>query len=164
MPAILNTAIAGPYTIKYGGLDVGAVGPEGIRLRHTWGAEDITGDAHGDSVIEQVYRGGNLFIQVESLERTVNSINAFWPYAALGRMGVIGRLGTAIAKEFKMTAIAGTTASSAPSPSILTFPSVLIEQGSANELLYASRLRRVPLLLRVFPVEDGGVEKWFDTA
>lgn len=156
----LETLIAGPYSGTYNSVDVG-VTENGYEIQQESSVQDITPtDLYGDTVIDSVYRGGNVFLQFESKAYKTGSITPFWPWAALGLHGTSGRLGSNVASAMVLTAKAGTTAST--TPATLTGSKSILAPNSPARLLYSSVLRTVPVRLRVYPVDTGGgVIGWF---
>lgn len=117
-------------------------------------------DAYGDSVIDLVYRGGNVFLQFESKAYKAGSITPFWPWGSLGAMGVIGRLGSDVAAAMVLTSTAGTPAAAAPAT--LTGTKSILAENFPARLLFSSVVRTVPVRLRCLPYDSGaGVIKWF---
>ena len=154
----LVTTVAGPYTGTYSGNAIGLV-EDGWRIIKNISKEMVTGDLYGDSVLDGVYRGGNVTIICSGLEYAT-AIAVAYPYAALGVIGQVGRMdsGSNIAAAIVLTAVAGTTAAS--SPTSLTSNSVIVTNGYSLELEFASRQRIVPLSLQCYPYNSAGV-RWF---
>ncbi len=146
--------MAGAYTGTYGGSGVGIT--EGFELQQNAEVENIgETDQYGGSVIDQIYRGGNCFLQFESKAYKAGSIAAFWPYGTLGTGGTVGRLASALAQAHVLTAVGGTPAAS--SPGSLTGTLSILAENNPARLLFHSKLRTVPVRLRVL---FGGTS-WF---
>lgn len=156
----LDTFVAGPYSGTYNAVDVG-ISENGYELQQESAVQDIApSDLYGDSVIDSVYRGGNVFMQFEGKAYKAGVITPFWPWAALGVMGTVGRLASNVAAAQVLTAKAGTSA--AASPATLTSTLAMLAANFPARLLYSSVLRTVPVRLRVYPYDSGsGVIKWF---
>jgi hypothetical protein len=156
----LGTFIAGRYTGTYNAVDVGLT-EQGYRLRFQPRKQAINRtDAYGDTLLDNVYRGGNFSIQFVCQEYKAGSYTPAWPYGALGVMGVIGRLDSDLAMAFVLTATASTPAALAPAT--LTASKAVLAEDSNVELLFNSELRQVPITLTVLPVDSGsGVIKWY---
>lgn len=157
----LETEVAGAYVHTYNAVATG-ITSEGYELQQGSFAQSITPtDAYGESTIDLVYRGGDVYIQYESIAYKAGSITPFWPWgSALGIMGIIGRLASAVAAASVLTATTGTPAASAPS-TVTTTLSILAPNNPAK-LLYNSKLRTVPVRLLVLPYDSGsGVIKWW---
>lgn len=160
----LDTFIAGRYSKTYNAVDVG-ITDDGIRLSVESKLEMIaSSDAYGDSAIDGVYRGGDVFLTYTSKAYKAGSITPFWPWAALGQMSTaaapIGRLATDVAKVSVLTATANTPA--ATSPATLTADKTILAMGGA-ELLYHSKLRQVPIRLQCYPYLSSSNVVWFTT-
>lgn len=109
-----------------------------------------------------IYRGGQVFLQFESMAYKAGSLTPFWPYGALGVPGVIGRLASAVALSTVLTATAGTPAAAAPAT--LTCLNSLLAPNSPARLLFNSKLRKVPVRLAALAYDSGSsVIKWFTT-
>lgn len=151
--------VAGQYTVTWNSVSVGQV-KDGIRLRQTSAGEEIRGDTGGDSIQDWVHRGGDVFAQLVSLEYGAGSTAPFWPWeTVLGRVGLPGVLASSKAKALVLTAVSGTTA--ATSPATLTGALACLPPGSSQELLFAPRLREVPLLFQLLPSVISSNNVWF---
>ncbi len=158
----LDTFIAGRYAGTYNAVDVG-ITEQGYEIQQEAKAQAIEeSDAYGQSIIDLVYRGGNVFLQFESKAYKAGSLTPFWPWGSLGVMGVIGRLASNVAAAMLLTATAGTPAAAAPAT--LTGTSSILAPNNPARLLFNSVLRTVPVRLLVLPYDSGGgVIKWFVT-
>lgn len=174
----LDTFIAGRYSGTYATVDVG-ITKEGYELTLDTEMEDIgETDAWGQSVIDGVWRGGNAFLQFVSTAYKAGSIAAFWPYGGqIGAAGVLGilvddsiaapnklpiaSLASDIAKALVLTAAAGTPA--AATPATLTASKALLAKNNNGRLLFNSKLREVPVRLRIYPYTANSVTKFFST-
>lgn len=156
----LDTFIAGRYVGTYNAVDVG-ITENGYELQQDSAHQLVSpSDAYGDSVLDLVYRGGNVHLQFESKAYKSGSITPFWPWGALGAMGTIGRLGSDVGAAMLLTATAGTPA--ATSPANLTANKSILAENFPARLLFSSVLRTVPVRLRCLPYDAGaGVIKWF---
>ncbi len=151
---ILETFVASRYTGAYNGVDVG-ICEEGYELSTTSSAEMVEkSDAYGDSVIDGVYRGGNYFLQFMTLAYTKGT-NPFWPYSTMGQMGVIGRMLSDIATTMSLTAVLNVT------PNTLTASKSILAENFDAKLLYTSRLRKVPIRLRLLPYLVSSSPVWY---
>jgi hypothetical protein len=121
-------------------------------------------DAFGESTIDLVYRGGDVYIGFDSRAYKTGAITPFWPWAALGLMGIIARLASDIASSMLLTATTGTPAFT-NGPKTLTGSKTLLAPNMSQKLLFNSKLRNVPNRLLVLPVDTGGgVIGWFSTS
>lgn len=168
----LDVFVAGRYTNAYNSVDVG-ISTDGVELQQDSAAEFIDRtDAYGDSIIDWVYRGGNVFLQYEAKAYKAGSITPFWPWGALGVMQAvgttpapIGRLASDVAAATVLTALAGTPAAS--SPATLTASKSILAPNNPARLLFSSRLRTVPVRLQSLPTESVAsgttTTRWFTT-
>ena len=143
-------------------MDVG-ITEQGYELQQDSKSEDISeSDAYGASLIDWIYRGGNVSLQFESLAYKAGSRTPFWPWnATLGRMGVIARLASDVALAMVLTATAATPA--AATPATLTASKAILAPNNPARLLFHSKLRKVPVRLACFPSDSGGNIIWFST-
>lgn len=158
----LATVIAGGYTATYNAASMGQQ-EDGFRLRMSAAKEEIRSNTYGDSVIDSVYRGGNVFLTGVFIERdsvlfksTVSPLN---PYGtAMGNMGLVGRLDFGLAQAIVMTAIPSLSA--AASIGTLTATNAIIDQNLSTEISMANRASFLPLTFRLYPYLSTDV-KWF---
>lgn len=163
--------IAGKYHVKYGatGSEVYMGQTDGLNLTYSFSEAAIRGDNFGDSWQDGVYRGGNCFVNLNLMKYTAPSIlTTFWPMSAtFGQSGVIGRLGSALAKSLVLEAALGTPAHTATAPRIMTAKYAVLTPGVPVELDLSPRLRTIPLQLQLLPYAVGSspniVNKWFAT-
>lgn len=156
----LDTFVAGAYSGTWNGTSVGLVS-EGYRMDQNTEAEEITGDYYGRSVIEGVAQGGNVFIEYECLAYKAGSLAPFFPFGNLGEMAAPGVLYSDLAKTVVLTSTTGTPAVS--SPASLTGSKAMLAAGHNAQLLFASRLRRLPIRQRLLPYISG-VVRWYTLA
>lgn len=176
----LDSFVAGRYAQVYDGVDTG-ITENGIRIDIITHAQYINrSDAYGDSVLDTIYRGGDCLISSEGLAFKPGSFHPFNPFGGTttaGAWGVlrnpgvgaceVGVLGSDYAKTLVLVAAPGTPAAEASVPPVdsITAPKTLLEPGSKS-LLLTTELRKVPLLLRAYPVQtDANVDTspivWF---
>lgn len=148
--------IAGGYTVTYNSNTLGQVA-NGIRVSHEFFKRLITGDSYAESPQDGVYRGAQMFAEMQLLEyNATGALAAFWPYnATIFTMGTVGRLdvGSSLVKSLVLTAVAGTTAATVPASQ--THANAILREGFPVELLYAPDLREVPLSMRLYPNGSG---------
>ncbi len=174
----LETMVAGRYAATYATVDTG-ITREGYELTLDSEMEDIgETDAWGQSVIDGVWRGGNCFLQFVSIAYKAGSLAAFWPYGgaanAAGAIGIlvddtvsapnklpIGTLASSVAKALVLTAAAGTPAAAAPATLTATY--ALLAKNNNGRILFNSKLRDVPVRLRLYPYTVSSVTKFFAT-
>lgn len=173
----IGSFVAGRYYGAYNAVDVGAT-DEGYEVSQDNDLEDIApSDAWGSSVVDGVYRGGNVHIQFTCKEFKPGAVTPFWPWEVLGVMqtyggsGVtpIGRLASSVAKAMLLTALAGTAYNTAGATTIqtLTAASAVLAKNFDGRILFDSRLRKLPIRLMVLPTEatvsSTTTTKWFST-
>ncbi len=158
----VDTFISGRYSGTYSAVDVG-ITEQGFELQQDSKAENIEeSDAYGQSLIDFVYRGGQVSIQFDSLAYKAGSRTPFWPYGTFGLAGIIGRLASNIALATVLTSTAGTPA--AASPATLTATYSLLAPNNPARLLFSSKLRKVPVRLACLLYDTGGAAYgWFST-
>lgn len=156
----LDTFIAGRYSSTYNAVDCG-ITENGYELQQESNNQEIApSDAYGDSVLDLVYRGGQVFCQFEGKAYKAGIVTPFWPWSSIGAMGLIGRLGSDVASAFVLTATASTPAAAAPAT--LTGTKSILASNFPARLLFSSVLRTVPVRLRMLPYDSGsGTIKWF---
>lgn len=157
------TFIAGPYDHTYNSNDIG-VTEDGIELENVWFADRIVGDNTGDSKVDGVQRGGDVFFNSILEEWNMTAVQAaFWTtFAALGSMGQVGRLHSNLASAWVATAIAGTTAATSPASLTLTYS--IVAENFPITRMFNARLRQVPIRMSVLPSGvDSAQAAWFAT-
>ena len=149
------TFIAGRYTSTWNALSAGQVA-DGYRLSPQLLMRNITGDGGGQTVQDAVYQGAGVEIGFTIIEYDAAAVQTLiWPVSAtLFDMGVIGKLAVAgsLAKQLVLTRVSSSTTAS---PATLTLPLTMLKENYPVNLLMASDLKEVPLLLRVFPNSSG---------
>jgi hypothetical protein len=144
----LDTFVAGSYLHTYNGASTG-LSEDGYALDQELPQEEVKGDYYGESVIDTITRGGNTFLQFDSLAYKAGSLAAMYPFAGLGIMGLPGLLGSDQAAPSVLGATAGTPAANAPAS--LSASKSLIAPGHNAQLKFQTRLRKVPVRLRLLP-------------
>jgi hypothetical protein len=159
----LDTFIAGRYAGTYNAVDVG-ITDDGYTLQQELMQEVIDeSDAFGGTMLDYIYRGGNAFMRFTSKAYKPGSVSPFWPFGALGvgmtTAAPIGRLASNIAAAMVLTAVANTPAAAAPAS--LTASLAILAPNYSGELLYNSKLRKVPVRLQFLPSVSTGTLTWF---
>lgn len=151
----LDTFIAGRYSAVFNSNDLG-ITHDGYELQHDAELEDVSEtDAYGLTVIDSVYRGGNCHLQCRSKAYKTGSKAAHWPFGGVTLGGVvtaavpIGVLASAIASATVLTSVANTPAAAAPAT--LTASLTLLAKNANLSLMFNSKLREVPIRLRLYP-------------
>jgi len=159
----LETLVAGRYSGTYNSVDVG-ITETGFEIEQGSKAQlvDET-DAYGQSIIDFVYRGGDVYLGFESKAYKAGSLTPFWPWGSLGVMRddatPIGRLASAVASATVLTSVANTPAAAAPAS--LTGTLSILAPNSNPKLLYNSKVRNVPVRLILLPYTASTATKWF---
>lgn len=143
--------IAGPYTFTLGGFSLG-VSQNGMELEDISFAERVTGDNLGDSKQDGVYRGKDCFANMILNEYNAAGVNtAFSPYGTFGTIGQVGRFQSDLAAAFVATVVAGTRAATLGVPTSITAQKAILAENFPIRLLFAARLRSVPIRLQFLP-------------
>lgn len=145
--------------VTFNGISIGQL-ESGINIIQQSIVEPIRGDNMAESDQDFVYQGGNVYAELSSLEYNASGVQAaFWPYGAVGVVGLVGRLGQDLAKALVLTAVAGTPA--AATPATLTAAKAILRPGQDLRLLFSPKLRKVPLVFQLLPYTSGGNNVWF---
>lgn len=176
---IQTNTVAGPFRASMRGYasgtagsnpavaTLGVIGTRGVRQIRRFEGEDFGGDLLGNSVIDSVYLGGQMFLEFELEEANKQNVLALInPFTAgalgnptydnSGRVGVPGTLATAKSFELVLSplyVVSGslhTTAGSQVTP-VRTYGLCCLAAGFDMENLLASKRRTIPIRLRCFP-------------
>jgi hypothetical protein len=165
----LGTFVAGRYSSTYLGIAVG-ITRTGYEITHETKGEDIAEtDQYGLSVIDNVWRGGDVTCDWVSVEYRAGSLASFWPYGSVaGGAGIlgqlynpnlagggvpVGQLASNLAAVFALAVTAGTPAVN--NPNTLAATLAILRPGYPAKLLFNSKLREVPISLRFYPYNAG---------
>jgi hypothetical protein len=156
----LASITAGPYQGAWNSTSVGQ-SSDGFRLRYSVSKEVVRSDLYGESVIDAVFRGADVFLIWMGIEYQY-ALAPFWPYGAFGVAGQAGTLdvGSGLSASMVLTVVTGTTAVGAPNT--LTGSQAIIDENFNGELAFRSGARMPPLTMRFYPYSSGGV-RWFST-
>jgi hypothetical protein len=163
----LATLIAGRYSAVYNSVDVG-ITRQGHEIEVALKAEVIDeSDLYGLSMIDLIHRGGNAFYQANFREYKAGSISVLTaPFA--GTLGIlvnaanpVGAVGSDKAQALVLTAATGTPA--ATSPATLTASKAILAEDYPVKLLFDSRLREIPVRMRLIPYASSQNTIWFST-
>jgi hypothetical protein len=166
--------VSGPYRVSYGGNTVGHT-ERGVEMEHSPFEEPIIADFMGDSKVDGVYTGADVFMSMVLQEWDIlGAKNAFWPYATnFGSSGLVGRLQSDMptfggsGSSLVLTVIPGSRAASV-GPATITAPLTVTPGGNTMRHLFASRHRKVPIRLQCLPWnlsnQQAGQEQWFITS
>ncbi len=154
--------IAGPYVWTYGGAALGSMEQTPI-LEWVPSQESIVSDQYGDTIIDGIYRGGNMYMTLVLNEyNAAGALAAFHPQSAtLGAVGTPGVLMSTFSAALVGTAIAGTNAST--NPATWTATGAVLAPGNNIQLLFGTRKRNVPIRFILFPFSSGGNQVFFTT-
>ena len=133
-------------------------------------------DAYGDTPIDAIYRGAEMFLQSTLKEYKASVLNAVLPYQSVAagafvafaptgvnsfQLGVIGRLDTDLDGIVIMTSTTGTPA--VATPATATFTHCMFAANFDLRMLFGPTLRKVPFRWQVYPYLDTTI-KFFTTA
>lgn len=163
----LATLIDGHYGCTYNAVGIG-ITEDGFDLIQALKEEVIDeSDAYGGTMIDYIYRGGNVTLRCDSKEFKAGSLLPYWPWGGgtWGRMrnasNPIGALAANVAAAVVLTSTSGTPAASAPASITGTYS--ILAPGQQGTLKFTSRLRRVPIFLALLPYESSSNTVWFTT-
>lgn len=153
--------IAGRFSCTYNSVDIG-IAEDGHTLSWQVFKEMINNtDQYGDTDIDAIYRGMNVFLQTTLKEYKAGSLTPATPYNTFApsgatnfALGVIGRLDTNVAKTLVMTSTASTPAAAAPATLTATY--AILAPGYSVELFFGPRHRRVPIRFQLYPYDSTG--------
>lgn len=165
--------VAGPYVWYYNGRILG-ITENGFRLGLTSFGDPVRGDNLGDSIQDFVYRGGNVSMEgvlqewdaaiygIGESKTNASCASILWPYAVLGTTGQIGRMASLVAAPLVGVPAPG-TAAAATTVSAITITYAVLPPNYDVGMLFAARLRNVPIRLQALPAPtvDSGSETWF---
>jgi hypothetical protein len=152
------TLVAGRYTITYAATAIGVLESNGSTdpaIEMIPLAEPVNGtDLAGDADLDVLGRGSNAFLQVICKEYKAGSIAAAWPFGTWGRMVTTGVYwGANYAGAIVLTAVAGTTAATAPATITATYS--VLAPNNPIRLLYGPTLRKIPIRWQLLPYTSG---------
>lgn len=163
----LGTLISGRYSAAYDAVDAGMT-RQGHEIEVSLKQEMVDeSDLYGLSVIDAVLRGGDCFYQANFREYKAGSLGIFTaPFG--GTLGLLanaanplGVLASNLAKALVLTSTTGTPAAAAPAT--LTASKALLAENYPVKLLFDSRLREVPVRMRLYPYTNSTDTIWFST-
>lgn len=170
--------IAGGYTVTYNALSLGNT-DEGINHEFSLNGEPIRADNMADAMQDMVLRGGDMYLDMVLAEfgtlENNNAKGAFWHMsstwgkydnAMIGRLAVGADDANSIAKTLIMTRIIAIGGGGVEQtvPATMTYKRVILAPNYPVRMLFAPRLRRVPIRFQVFPytdVADSNAKKYF---
>lgn len=140
----------GYYNMTYDGDDPGLV--QGVRqLRRKYKAQIISADLYGDTQLDGVYRGSDVFLRMIFKEWNATVRKILWPFDTdFGDLGIPGKLLTDFAKSMVLTALTGTPAAT-KGPATVTATLALLAPENDVEVIMGNEQRDVPVLIQCFP-------------
>ena len=175
---IITDAIAGPFRASYAGpagaspalAHLGVIGSRGIRQKRRVEIEEYSADLAGNSMVEGVYLGGQVFLEFDLEEVNLNTVGALCNQFKIGtitgtqdhqnEMGVPGTFVTSKAGSIVLEPLYSasgnihTTAGNQTTP-VRTYGIVAMAAGFEVESLYSSKRKTHPVRLRCYPYSDG---------
>lgn len=158
----LEQMVTGPYNASYNTFSLG-ISRDGYTISHAVRQQNIEQtDHYGDSLIDYVYRGGNVSLTFTMMS-FIKALDAgvMWPFAASiytlrANATPVGRLASDLAKPLVMTVSANTPAAAAlaKGPASITAALAILSPGTNIEHLYDSRVREVRVSLSLLPYDN----------
>jgi len=167
----------GPYWVSFGGLFTGLT--EGtIRHEETPSGVPVRATVYGDSVIDEIYTGKNMFVtilfkewnkaEVEgTLARTLDIYNPFDPL--IGNSGLVGQSKWDTASTLLLTAVTGTPCQTDALPATRLYNNAIVASDTAILQEFGAVERNVPITFRILPdpvsssVNDGKLTFFTDS-
>lgn len=157
----LGTYVAGAATATYDATALGQT-QEGYEIQYEPKADMINrSDIYGDTMLDIIFRGADVFAQMEFIEYKAGPLAVAFPWASQGALGLIGRLGSDVAKALVFTAVAGTPA--ALVPATLTASKAILAPNGNPRFSINSRLRTIPLRMVLLPYDSSGIKHYTTT-
>jgi hypothetical protein len=177
--SIITDAVAGPFRLTYSGpsganpveAHLGVVGERGVRQIRRYEGEEYTADLLGNSIVEGVYLGGQMFLEFTLEEANLANVMCMENPFRKGTLslttdgdnevGVPGTFMTSYAGSLNLiplyaaTGNVHTTAGAQTTP-VRSYGLVTLAGGFEKEKLFASKRRVIPMRLRCFPYSNGG--------
>lgn len=168
--------VAGAYTGAWNAQNLGLV-RKGFEIRSRISKNIVTdSQIYGDTVLDAVYNGQNMFIGFTMMEFTkailVGLFNCYsygassvpsasMSKANMGQLGVVGLMdvGSLLVKSLVLTAVAGSTAATSPA-TVTANQSILAEDSDINYMLSLEN-RELPLVLRLYPYTISTLDVFF---
>ncbi len=164
----LATLIAGRMSATYNSVDVG-ITRQGHEIEIQLKAEMIDeSDLYGLSTIDALLRGGDAFYSATFREYKAGSISVLTrPFG--GTLGLLtnaanpmGVLASDKAQALVLTATANTPAAS--SPASLTASKALLAENYPVKIVHDSRLKELPVRMRLYPYASSSDTIFFSTS
>lgn len=157
MPFGSEALVAGPYTCTWNGTSLGIFQGDNdvptIVHQHRAVPIDKT-DKYGALKIDSLHHGMSFMFQGVLMEYA-KALAVIYPFGTFGgNVGVIGKLKFSMCQALVLTAVAGTTAATAPAT--LTAGKTIAADDMVTQLMYGPQLRVVPIKLEMYPYDVGG--------
>lgn len=122
------------------------------RFTRAAAAEDVGNtNLYGSTVIDGIYRGGQMFVMLTIKEWPAYIRDILWPFATnFGDVGQVGRMLSSMAGAIVLTPVEGTPAY-VKDPIIRTFGKAIISPEHNVDIPLGPTARDVPLVFRCFP-------------
>lgn len=149
--------VAGPYTCTWNGVAMGLFqGDSDVpTLSQQFRRQPVErSDRWGQTRVDSIHMGKAYQVMGVMMEYS-KSLAIIDPFGTFGAaLGTIGVFVYSLAKALVFTALAGTTAATAPAT--LTASKTIAADDLATQLAYGPQLRVVPIKLDVYPYDVGG--------
>lgn len=149
---------SGPYTVTWNSNDIGlSEGP----IRHQQRAMGIPVRAslYGDTVLDYILRGAEVFVALVLKEWNANTKAALWPYGSThGVMTEAGVRASSLCKALVLTAVSGTPAAT-EGPLTRTYANAVLLPGHNLDVIFGPEERNIPLIFAVLPDNDSSGNK-----
>jgi len=163
----LGTFVAGRYTVTYNSVSIG-IAEDGHKLSFQYMKEKIENtDAYADAIIDNVYRGANVYLDTLLKEYSTGQVKPAVPYnsfdatgAVSWDQGVVGRLDSDLAQIVVMTVVAGTPAATLASPTTLTASKAILDANFNVEWFFGPRHRKTPIRWQLLPYLSTSVKNF----
>jgi hypothetical protein len=150
-----ETFIVGQYTVMWNSTALGIMqGEQGQpTLEYQPKGKPIqSSDAWGQTTIDVIYLGADVFMSFTCMEYEAGTQAAWWPWGSLGILGVIGRLYfDDLAQTLLLTDVTGTPAETFPAT--FTANKAILAEGFNTQLLFGPDLRVLPIRQRLLPYD-----------
>lgn len=145
----------GPYSLTYGGTTCGLL-DRPLTLRRMHSAQFITVDLYGDTFVDGVYRGGNVYLMAHFAEWNANLRTMLNPYSATFlALGIPGQLLSDKAAAIVITPTASTPAATLGNNTFTFSKAILAPQNNVDFLL-GSVHRNIPVLFLCLAYDSSG--------
>lgn len=157
--------IAGHYTATWNAIALGQLKPdEGLRSSTQDMAEEVKGDALGQTTQDLIYMGSEHSIAFTLIEYAKGvTAKVFHPWTSTaGQLGPVGSMAACgeFAKPLVMTAVGG-TAYSEGAPASRTYRLTILAPGFPVDIAFKPGLREMPIRLKALPKLNVSVYEFY---